>query len=285
MDPGSNEINPTGNTQSQTAGTLALTPSNSETPPYSYNLRNLPSRVTSTVQNTMNSGYQTARRLAVYMRLSNFEAHRERNNQPDSNLEEQSRRNSQQQPNVEELTERNSQGQLNSAPGRNNLLQFDLEELPERSVQTQLNLRGSLERDNQMQSNFEELPERNSQGQLNLGGLLEIENQQQPDLQRQERAIEQQRNRHVDRRGPIQFKLPTEEIPEAELDDTKCAICLRSAREYKKNRKPVAKTHCGHFFCIPCIFRWKKSSQNCPSCRQAILKPRDARGLYLFHVV
>ncbi|KAG8195097.1 hypothetical protein JTE90_013575 [Oedothorax gibbosus] len=173
MDPGSNEIYPTGNTQSQTAGTLSLIPSNSETRPYSYNLRNLPSRVTTTVQNTMNTG------------------------------------------------------------------------------------------------------------QLNLGGLLEIDSQQQPDLQRQENAIEQQRNR----RGPIQFKLPIVEIPEAELDDTKCAICLRSAREYKLNKRPVAKTPCGHFFCIPCIFRWKKSSQNCPSCRQVMLNPRPARELYLFHVV
>ncbi|KAG8195694.1 hypothetical protein JTE90_002958 [Oedothorax gibbosus] len=138
MDPGSNEINPTGNTQSQTAGTLALTPSNSETPPYPYNLRNLPTRVTTTVQNTMN------------------------------------------------------------------------------------------------------------------------------------------------RTGPIRFKLPTEEIPEAELDDTKCGIRLKSAREYKLKRQPVAKTPCGRFFCIPCISKWKKYSTNCPSCGQAILMPGDARKLYMW---
>ncbi|KAG8194796.1 hypothetical protein JTE90_017237 [Oedothorax gibbosus] len=112
----------------------------------------------------------------------------------------------------------------------------------------------TVQRDNQQQSNLEELPERNSRGQLNLGGLLEIDNQQQPDLQRQEAiGLSIERTRY--RRGPIRFKLPTEEIPEAELDDTKCAICLKSARVYKLNKKPVAKTHCGHFFCIPCIYQ------------------------------
>ncbi|KAG8195204.1 hypothetical protein JTE90_027947 [Oedothorax gibbosus] len=41
-----------------------------------------------------------------------------------------------------------------------------------------------------------------------------------------------------------QLKFLTEEVPEADLDEQKCAICLTSAREYKANWRPVAKTEC-----------------------------------------
>ncbi|KAG8180086.1 hypothetical protein JTE90_027866 [Oedothorax gibbosus] len=153
---------------------------------------------------------------------------------------------------------------------------------PGRNNQQPPNRAGRSRRNNQQQPNLAGRPRRNNQQQPNLAGLPGRNNQQQPDL----------RVRHE----AVQFKLrqiphfvssssACVEIPEAELDDTKCGICVTGAREYKENRRPVARTDCGHFFCIPCIYNWKKRSSNCLYCTQPTLPRRGARGLYLFHVI
>lgn len=84
------------------------------------------------------------------------------------------------------------------------------------------------------------------------------------------------------RRNPI-FKLPTRSIPQEELDEMRCAICFRDAKDFKELRRPVAKTICGHFYCVPCIYKWEKSSGNCPMCRQRVLRRQN--GKILFHLV
>ncbi|KAG8178208.1 hypothetical protein JTE90_026976 [Oedothorax gibbosus] len=156
---------------------------------------------------------------------------------------------------------------------------------PRRNNQQQPNLDGVPGRIDQQQPNLDGLPGRNNQQQPNLDGLSGRNNQQQPDLQHERVDDLQQGHQPEDLGGADQFKLPSVEIPEAELDETKCGICLASAREYKENRRPVARTDCGHFFCIPCIYNWKKRSPNCPYCTQPTLQQRGPRGLYLFHVI
>merc|ERR1711915_1030206 len=46
--------------------------------------------------------------------------------------------------------------------------------------------------------------------------------------------------------------------------DYSCSIC------FDKARQPVVTT-CGHLFCWPCLCRWLKNSQTCPSCQQKIV--------------
>ncbi|KAG8187375.1 hypothetical protein JTE90_016921 [Oedothorax gibbosus] len=121
--------------------------------------------------------------------------------------------------------------------------------------------------------------------QPSLEGQPGRNGQQQPNLQRHVGAEEQIQNNQRGAHRRTIFRLPTEVIPEAELDEIKCALCQRSAREYKRNRQPVARTECGHFFCVPCIFRWKKTSPSCPICFQQVLQPRRSEGLFLFQVI
>ncbi|KAG8171903.1 hypothetical protein JTE90_027985 [Oedothorax gibbosus] len=80
------------------------------------------------------------------------------------------------------------------------------------------------------------------------------------------------------------FKLQTVKFTETQLNEEQCTICLTSAREYKLNWRPVARTSCGHLFCVPCIYCWRKESLACPICRRVVLRPED-RGLILFHII
>ncbi|KAG8194290.1 hypothetical protein JTE90_004522 [Oedothorax gibbosus] len=165
--------------------------------------------------------------------------------------------------------------------GRNNIKETN----PQIRIIWQPNVAGLPTRNNQQPSYLTGLQGTNNQHLPNLTGQSGSNNGQQPNLQLHERLDDQRNHQREDRRRASQFKLPSLEIPEAELDGEQCAICLRSAREYKENRRPVARTDCGHFFCIPCIYKWKKRSRNCPLCRQPILQRRGSRGLYLFHVI
>jgi len=45
---------------------------------------------------------------------------------------------------------------------------------------------------------------------------------------------------------------------------TECGVCFDRA-------KPTDVTMCGHFFCDPCLQRWRRDGQNsCPACRQPL---------------
>lgn len=93
-------------------------------------------------------------------------------------------------------------------------------------------------------------------------------------------TIENVGDRHIFRRvnrrpGP---SFPKTVVPQAELSELRCAICLQNAEEFKRMYVPVGKTICGHFFCVPCLWRWKKTSGSCPVCRQNVLRQPGGFG-------
>jgi hypothetical protein len=51
-----------------------------------------------------------------------------------------------------------------------------------------------------------------------------------------------------------------------------CAVCLKPFEMESKKRVFVKKLKCGHVFHGSCIDKWLARAQNCPCCRESIIK-------------
>jgi hypothetical protein len=51
------------------------------------------------------------------------------------------------------------------------------------------------------------------------------------------------------------------------MDATECCICMETLQD-----KNIAVTSCGHKFCLECLLKHYKSKNDCPLCRQELVK-------------
>ena len=51
-----------------------------------------------------------------------------------------------------------------------------------------------------------------------------------------------------------------------------CAVCLKAFENKQKKRGFVKKLKCGHVFHGSCIDQWLARANNCPCCREELVK-------------
>ena len=62
---------------------------------------------------------------------------------------------------------------------------------------------------------------------------------------------------------------------EQNMESETCAICMEDIDA--KTGKNVAKTNCGHTFCLTCLVRALKDNNTCPMCRANIEEEKPAK--------
>lgn len=59
------------------------------------------------------------------------------------------------------------------------------------------------------------------------------------------------------------------------MENEECCICYEN-----KNNKSQILTSCNHHFCLNCFLKHFKNNNNCPYCRNKILKDYEYKQLY-----